>query len=163
MCFVIFLAAILGLSSCQGALEDFFDSSEEQDVELIYTPRASSKQDRRVRVQHILIAFRDSIPKEVNRSKSQAKELAFELKEKVKENPGSLTSLVEKYSDASIPGIYEIANFGVTPSGNETKRGDWHDGFGAAAFALKEGQVYVLEYDETRSPFGYHVMMRLPY
>src|SRR5688572_1052847 len=90
------------------------------------TPETKSAgEDDRISVQHILIGFKDAVgfggnapPKAVPRTQEQAKTLAYELLAKVKAGE-DFDALVTQYTDDSPPGIYAMANKGVTPASTD--------------------------------------------
>ncbi|TVQ79067.1 MAG: hypothetical protein EA369_05715 [Bradymonadales bacterium] len=126
-------------------------------------PRATQEEPRRVRVQHLLIGVSGSLPNErVSRTQAEAEELARSLYERAKAKPSEFSNLVQQYSDDQVPGVYELANFGVSLQGNEFPRGQMVSGFASLAFRLRVGEIGFLEYHPRRSPYGYHILMRLP-
>jgi NIMA-interacting peptidyl-prolyl cis-trans isomerase 1 len=100
--------------------------------------------------QHILVAYKGAkrAPKNVTRSKAEAKARAAEARSKI----GSGTTFedaVRDYSDdtGSAERLGSVGKF---------HRGDMHPAFSAAAFALRVGQVS----DVVETPFGFHVIKR---
>jgi len=120
----------------------------------------------RVTVQHILIAFKGSIPDEkVTRSQAEAKALAEQLFERAKKGEDFKT-LVQKYTDDRYPGIYKMANFGLEPvqsppSRREYARAKMVKGFGDVGFKLKAGEVGLAVYDPAASKYGWHIIKRI--
>jgi hypothetical protein len=74
-----------------------------------------NKEPDRVTVQHILIAFKGSIPKEdVTRTRPEAELLAKEVFERAKKGE-DFDALVKEYTDDEYPGIYKMSNIGIDP------------------------------------------------
>lgn len=145
----------------------FFVACEEPG-ESITEPEETAKESRqeaspkKVKVQHILIAFEGSLPgKNVKRSQQEAKKLAEDLLQKANEGEQSFQELVKAYSDDQDPGIYELSNLGLQPNEGEFARSDMVQGFGDLAFSLETDEIGLVEYSEERSPFGYHILKRL--
>ncbi len=116
-----------------------------------------------VTVQHILIAFDGSIPKpEVTRSQTEAMALARELYKHAKAGE-NFDQLVKEYSDDSYPGIYKMANQGVTvdKSKDEYPRSNMVKVFGDVSFNLPVNGISVANYDKKTSPYGWHIIKRI--
>jgi len=114
-----------------------------------------------ITVQHILIGFSGSVPgKNITRSMSDAKTLAYELLDRAKKGE-DFDALVEKYTDDSPPGIYKMSGRGVPASPGEYARDSMVPAFGNVGFTLQVGQIGIADYDQTASPFGYHIIKRL--
>lgn len=103
-----------------------------------------------VAAQHILVAYKGAkgAPKEVTRSKADAKKRAEEVLGKAKGN-ADFSSLVAEYTDD--PGSKERAG-----SVGKFTRDKMVKPFSDAAFALPVGGVS----DVVESPFGFHVIKR---
>lgn len=144
---------LLGASACQDR-----EASSQKGI-----PRSAQNESSRARVQHILIAFKGSVPGErVTRSKKEAEELARKILEEARAKPTDFDRLVKAHTDDQVPGVYELANFGVQARGAEFPRAQMVTGFGNVAFALKPGEVGLVEFDPQQSPYGYHILLRLP-
>jgi len=114
-----------------------------------------------VQVQHILIGFQGSVPgKPIRRSKEEAKTLAYELLDQAR-GGADFDDLVRKNTDDSPPGIYGMANRGVTPARGEYPRDGMVAAFGNAGFPLQVGDVGIADYDQRTSPYGWHIVKRL--
>jgi hypothetical protein len=103
-----------------------------------------------VACQHVLVAWRGAkrAPREVTRSKAEAKRLADEVATKAR-GGGDFSELVAKYSDD--PGSKNSrGNLG------KFKREAMVPQFSQAAFALQVGQIS----DPVETPFGFHVIKR---
>jgi len=121
-----------------------------------------------IMVQHILIAFKGSIPSDrVTRSKEEAEKLAKKVYE-LAQGGESFDALVSKYTDDDVPGIYLMANFFQQDDRkhvNASKRVMPRDGmvaaFGDVGFPLKVGEMGLAEYDEEKSKYGWHIIKRV--
>jgi len=126
-------------------------------------PRGTESEPRKVRVQHILIGFQGSLPGDrATRSKREAEKLAEELFEKARARPSDFPDLVRAHSDDQAPGVYHLTNFGVKAEGNEFPRGQMVPAFGNVGFKLKVGEIGLARHNSVTSPYGYHIIMRLP-
>lgn len=122
---------------------------------------APAAEPERITIQHVLIGFAGSVPgKNVTRTKEEAHALAHQILERAKKGE-DFDALVKQYTDDSAPGIYAMANNGVTPAQGEWARGRMVAAFGDAGFPLKVGEIGIAEHDATRSPFGWHVVKRI--
>ncbi len=112
-------------------------------------------------VQHILIGFSGSVPgKRITRSKDEARALAYDILEKAKAGE-DYDALVKKHTDDSPPGIYGMSNRGVRSGPREYERDGMVPAFGNVGFALEVGEYGVADYDQSTSPYGYHVIKRV--
>ncbi|MCJ7563163.1 MAG: peptidylprolyl isomerase [Candidatus Aminicenantes bacterium] len=117
----------------------------------------------RVAVQHILIAFKGSIPEEkVVRTSEEARVLAVKLFERAKKGE-DFDALVKKYTDDEYPGIYRMSNFGVEPNKEkkEYSRAGMVRSFGDVSFSLPAGGVGLAVYDPQKSKYGWHIIKRI--
>ena len=120
-----------------------------------------------ISVQHVLIGFKDAIGfggnapvKAQSRTKEQAQTLAYEILDKAK-GGANFDELVTQYTDDSPPGIYGMANTGVTPATGEYQREGMVAAFGNVGFDLEVGEIGIADYDPQKSPFGYHIIKRI--
>ncbi len=114
-----------------------------------------------IEVQHVLIGFEGKIPgKPVTRSQAEAEKLAAELLERARKGE-DFDQLVQKYTDDQWPGIYGLANTGITPAQGEFTRDGMVKGFSDIAFSLSPGNIDVAVYDPKTSPYGWHIIKRL--
>lgn len=114
-----------------------------------------------IKLQHILISFAGKIPgKNITRTEDEARALAAQVLERAKKGE-DFDALVKTYTDDRAPGIYSLANTGVTPSGDEFARNRMVPAFGDVGFSLAPGEIGMAEYDPARSPFGWHIIKRL--
>ena len=124
-----------------------------------------------ITVQHILIGFSkpnegrpgatSSVPgKNISRTKEEAAKLANELLKRGTDGE-DFGELVKEFTDDSAPGIYQMANFGVTdvPKGVYL-RGQMVPAFGNVGFPLPVGGVGLATYSAEESPYGWHVIKR---
>jgi parvulin-like peptidyl-prolyl isomerase len=118
----------------------------------------------RVTVQHILIAFKGSLPDDtkVTRSKEDAEKLAFQVFERAKAGE-DFAAMVKMYTNDSYPGIYKMTNKGLTPdrSKQEYSRTGMVKAFGDVGFSLEVGGVGLAVYDPATSKYGWHIIKRL--
>lgn len=112
-------------------------------------------------VQHVLIGFQGSVRgKNITRTQAEAEALAQEILGKAQAGE-DFDALVKQYTDDAYPGIYGLANTGVTPGTNEYPRGDMVKGFSDVAFSLRTGEIGMADYDAQTSPFGWHILKRV--
>ncbi|MDZ4803904.1 MAG: peptidylprolyl isomerase [Candidatus Eisenbacteria bacterium] len=128
----------------------------------------------RIQVQHILIGFlKDAAPGQkermssvpgqpITRSMDEAKALAHKILDEARAG-APFDTLVKKYTEDSFPGIYGLSNFKVeaNKANNEYPREGMVAAFGDVGFNLSVGNIDVAEYDQTKSPFGWHIIKRL--
>jgi hypothetical protein len=118
----------------------------------------------RVTVQHILIAFKGSLPNDtkVTRSREDAEKLALNVFERAKAGE-DFAAMVKTYTNDSYPGIYKMTNKGVTPerSNQEYSRTGMVKAFGDVGFSLEVGGVGLAVYDPATSKYGWHIVKRL--
>ena len=118
----------------------------------------------RVTVQHILIAFKGSLPDDtkVTRSREDAEKLALQVFERAKAGE-DFAAMVKMYTNDSYPGIYKMTNKGVTPekSKQEYSRTGMVRAFGDIGFSLEVGGVGLAVYDPATSKYGWHIIKRL--
>lgn len=127
-------------------------------------PVATAKkrpEPERVKVQHILVGFTNSVRgKKISRDQAEARYLAYQLLERA-EKGEDFGDLVREYTDDSYPGIYALANKGVTPARGEYSRKNMVAAFGDLAFSLEVGEIGIADYSSESSPFGWHIVKRL--
>jgi len=124
--------------------------------------QAQAGEPERVKVQHILIGFKGSLPgQSIERSPEDAKKLAMEIFEKAKARDADFEALVKQYSEDRPPGVYEMTNAGVAPAAGAFPREGMVPAFGNVGFKLQVGEVGLAEFDPQNSPFGYHIIKRL--
>jgi parvulin-like peptidyl-prolyl isomerase len=124
----------------------------------VTTPAAEPE---RITIQHVLIGFAGSVPgKQITRTQEEAKAMAEDILARARKGE-DFDALVKQHTDDSHPGIYTLANVGVTPGQGEWARTRMVPAFGDAGFPLKVGEVGMAAYDKARSPFGWHVVKRI--
>ena len=123
---------------------------------------AATKEPDHTTIQHVLIGFKGSVPgKNITRTQDEAKKLAEDILARAKKGE-NFDELVKSYTDDSAPGIYKMANTGVTPAGDgEYARNRMVPAFGDAGFPLNVGEFGMASYDSTKSPYGWHIVKRL--
>jgi len=118
----------------------------------------------RITVQHILIAFKGSLPNDqkVTRSREAAEKLALQVFERAKAGE-DFAAMVKTYTNDSYPGIYKMTNRDVTPdkSKGEYSRAGMVPCFGNVSFGLEVGGVGLAAYDPAGCRFGWHIIKRL--
>lgn len=122
-----------------------------------------SEEPDRIAVQHILIAFKGSIPKpSVTRSKDEAKKLAQEVLERAQKGE-DFAALVQECTDDEYPGIYRLANKGITPdeSKQEYPRQAMIKSFGDVGFSLPVNGIGMAEYHPQNCKYGWHIIKRI--
>jgi hypothetical protein len=126
-------------------------------------PRPLSAEPEHITVQHILIAFKGSIPDpKVTRNREDAEKLALQIFERAKAGE-DFEAMVKTYTNDSFPGIYKMANAGVTPdpAKQEFSRTRMVKAFGDVSFGLEVGGVGLAVYDPATSKYGWHIIKRL--
>lgn len=120
------------------------------------------REPTRVVVQHVLIAYADAKIPGVTRTLPEAERLAADVLSRARAGQ-TFDELVRDYTDdRNNNGVYPIANFGAPLEvPNEVERVSLVRAFGDLAFSMDVGSIELVEYDEERSPFGYHVVQRL--
>jgi parvulin-like peptidyl-prolyl isomerase len=121
------------------------------------------KEPDRVTVQHILIAFKGSIPEEgVTRTRDEAELLAKEIFERAKKGE-DFDALVKEYTDDQYPGIYKMSNIGIDPdkSKEEYSRARMVKAFGDASFKLGVNDIGLAEHNPEKSKYGWHIIKRI--
>jgi len=116
-----------------------------------------------VTVQHILIAFKGSIPKDsVKRTRFEAELLVKEIFKRAKRGD-DFDKLVKNFTDDQYPGIYRIANFDIEPdkSQEEYSRSSMVKAFGDLSFKLPVGGIGLAKYDPENCKYGWHIIKRI--
>ncbi len=118
--------------------------------------------DPTVKVQHILIAFKGSLPDpSVKRSKQEAEELTGKLLQEI-EGGADFDALVKKYTNDSHPGIYTMTLKGKTDqAAGIYSRYGMVPAFGNTGWRLKAGEIGIAQFDTGKSPYGWHIVKRL--
>ena len=121
-----------------------------------------------ITVQHCLIGFQGSVQgKVILRSQTEAEALAQELFAKAQAGE-EFSKIVVAHTDDSAPGIYRMANDGFPgdttsriPSKHVMPRSQMATAFGNVGFSLEVGEIGLAAYDQTSSPFGWHIIKRI--
>ena len=125
------------------------------------TTKPVTQEPDRVVVQHILVSFSGKVPgKIVNRKQSDAATRAREVLERARKGE-DFDALVREYTDDRYPGRYTLVNTGRKPGAGEYGRDQMVAGFGDTAFSLAVGAVGMCAFDNTRSPYGWHIIKRV--
>jgi foldase protein PrsA len=121
------------------------------------------KEPKNVTVQHILIAFKGSIPKEtVTRTQEEAEKLALEIFGRAKKGE-DFESLVKEYTDDQYPGVYAMSNNNVEPNRDlgESSRSRMVKAFGDVSFKLSINGIGLAKYDPEDCKYGWHIIKRI--
>ncbi|MFO0984713.1 MAG: peptidylprolyl isomerase [Planctomycetota bacterium] len=129
---------------------------------------ASSAEPDYVKVQHILIAFKNAVgfsrmplpPGASARTRDAAERLAVELLSRARKGE-DFGELVNQYTDDSPPGIYGMLNKGRPTKEGDYARSGMAPAFGDVGFKLKVGEIGMATYDPQKSPFGWHIIKRI--
>ncbi len=124
---------------------------------------ACKREPEHVTVQHILVAFKGSIPKEsVTRTQDEARELAFDLFERAKSG-ADFDALVKEFTDDQYPGVYRMANFHVDPDAEEGEfpRARMVKAFGDVSFELPVNGIGMAAYHPRDCKYGWHIIKRI--
>ena len=112
----------------------------------------------KVRVQHVLIAFKGADRAKVERSQEVAMELALQLFQRAQK--GEDFAALMKYSDDPGGGDYTMTA-AENPDPPAIGRKGMVPGFGDVAWRLEVGDIGLTVYDTKASPFGYHIVKRV--
>jgi protein-export membrane protein SecD len=108
--------------------------------------RIEENQDQEVKASHILIAYQGAERATTDRSQEEAKTLAEELLDRIKNNGENLADLAKEYSDCSSAEMGgDLGFFG---------KGTMAPEFEEAAFNLEKDQIS----DIVETNFGYHII-----
>lgn len=119
-----------------------------------------------VTVDHILIGVKGTALPTATRELAEAKAFAYDLLRQIQAG-GDWDALKTQHSNDRSPGRpaggpYTMANIGLPAVPGGYKRTGMAEAFGDTGFALAEGAVAIADYDRERSPFGFHIVKRLP-
>jgi len=122
---------------------------------------AQGKEPEKITVQHILIGFKNRIPdKPLERSKQEAKKLAFELLQRAQDGE-DFDALVKEYTNDNFPGIMLVTNSKAPQVAGGRKRSQLVPKFGDVAFRLEVGEVGMANFNTAVCPYGWHIIKRL--
>src|SRR5258706_3264205 len=146
------LACVSILCACNSGASTKPPAGVDMDAAIQSLMTKPEQPDEQIEIQHVLIAFKGSLPKpSVTRSKDEAKLLAQKVYAEAVGGADFL-GLVKQYTDDSAPGTYTITKVG---------RRRYVKGFGDVGFRLKVGQIGVSPWDALARPFGWHIIKRL--
>ena len=112
-------------------------------------------------VQHILIAFKRSVPnKTLERSRKEARALAESLLDRAVAGE-EFDALVKEYTDDQYPGTMLLTNKGANRVRGGRTRDDVVPKFGDLSFRLEIDEVGLVSHHAALSPYGWHVIKRL--
>lgn len=145
------LLGCLALASCGGgnAASAAQGSMDDAIKALMAKPELP---DQSITVQHVLIAFQGAPRIQgVTRTKDEAKVLAEQVwKESL--SGADFKALMKQHSNDSGGGEYPMTKAG---------RMQMVKGFGDVGFRLAVGEIGVAPWDQTASPFGWHIIKRV--
>ena len=122
---------------------------------------AQAKEPEQITVQHILIGFKNSVPKKPQeRSKGEAKALAYDILQRAQDGE-DFDALVEEYTNDNVPGIMILTNKGAPRVAGGRTRSELVPKFGDVAFRLEVGEVGMANFNTANCPYGWHVIKRL--
>ncbi len=153
---VLLLIVALAAFGCQSEKKAEETSADESDV-------VSAEEPDYISVQHILIAFKGSIPDpKVTRTMEEAEKMAADIYIRAKGGE-DFDALVKEFTDDAYPGIYKMANFGI-PADMSQKvypRDKMVRAFGDVGFPLKVGEIGLAQYNPQLSKYGWHIIKRV--
>ena len=136
------LASCGGGSAANGSMDDAIKT-------LMAKPE---HKDEAITVQHVLIAFQGAPRIQgVTRSKDEAKVLAEQVWKEALAG-ADFKALMKQHSNDGGPGEYPMTKAG---------RMQMVKGFGDVGFRLAVGEIGVAPWDQTASPFGWHIIKRV--
>jgi len=121
------------------------------------------KEPDHVTVQHILIAFKGSIPKDsVQRTRFEAEILVKEIFKRARE-AHDFDKLVRNFSDDQYPGIYKMSNHNIDADESEEEypRSRMVKAFGDVSFKLPVDRIGLAKYDPETCKYGWHIIKRI--
>ncbi|MEQ8768010.1 MAG: peptidylprolyl isomerase [Planctomycetota bacterium] len=155
------------MAATDAATEDTTLEDEMSEEMAPTDPVTESIEPTHIRVQHILIGFKDAAgfrgtppAGAVERSESEARELAQDLLERARAGE-DFDALVEEFTDDQAPGIYAMTNTGAADREGHYPRSGMVPAFGNVGFALEVGEIGMSEYDLRTSPYGWHIIKRV--
>jgi hypothetical protein len=130
-------------------------------------PATAAAEPDYIKVQHILIGFKDAVgfegsppPGASKRTKDEAEKLAKDLLARARKGE-DFDKLVKEFTDDQPPGIYGMANNGKPPKPDYRARKRMVAAFGDTGFPLQVGEIGMAVYDPAKSPFGWHIVKRV--
>jgi len=124
--------------------------------------KPQGKEPDRVVVQHILVSFSGKLPgKTIGRTQDEARTLAGQILDRARRGE-DFDALVKRYTEDQVPGVYRLFNRGRTAADrDEYARQGMVACFGDLSFHLAPGEIGLCEYDQERSPYGWHIIKRI--
>jgi hypothetical protein len=122
--------------------------------------------DLDIRVQHLLIAFKGTIPTpdgdKITRTRDEAEKLAADLWRRATEGE-DFDALVKQYTDDEAPGVYGMTMSGtVIDEATATyPRKRMVRAFGDVGYKLKVGEFGIAVYSPAASKYGWHIIKRV--
>jgi len=114
-----------------------------------------------VLVQHILIAFKRSVPnKTIERSRKEARALAESLYDRAMKGE-DFDALVKEHTDDQYPGMMLLTNKGAKRVQGGRTRDDVVPKFGDLSFRLEVDEIGLATHHAALSPYGWHVIKRI--
>ena len=119
----------------------------------------SNRAPARVKVAHVLIAFKGAERSTATRSKEEAEKLANEIFERAKK--GEDFDLLMKQSNDPGGGKYGMYTTTQSMKPGDFPKSGMAKGFAELGFSLPVGEVGMCPYDPVKSPFGWHIIKRI--
>jgi parvulin-like peptidyl-prolyl cis-trans isomerase-like protein len=113
----------------------------------------------RIKVAHVLIAFKGSGIPTVLRSKEEAETLAKQILEKARK--GLDFDALMKQSDDTGGGKYGMYMNPAAAKPGDMRRADMVAAFGDVGFTLQVGEIGMAPFDSKKSPYGWHIIKRI--
>ncbi len=158
--FVVAIVMLIAFEGCESKKSDTATPSKTNEMNKKDLKTADGE-PAFITVQHCLIGFEGSVPgKPIRRTKEEAKELAEKLLGKLKEGD-DFKDIIRQFTDDSPPGIYRMANRGFRGSDGVYNRDEMVPAFGDTGFPLEVGEYGLAEYDPMKSPYGWHIVLRV--
>jgi hypothetical protein len=122
---------------------------------------AGKGEPEKVLVQHILIAFKRSVPnKPLKRTRKEARALAESLYDRAVKGE-DFDALVKEYTNDQYPGMMLLTNKGAPQVQGGRTRDDVVPKFGDVSFRLEVDEIGLASHHAALSPYGWHVIKRL--
>lgn len=121
--------------------------------------KPADPEPQRILVAHVLISFAGTRT-QATRSRDAAEKLAYEILARARKGD-DFNKLMKDHSDDSGEGVYGLANFRVSPKGNDYERKGMVPAFGDVGFKLEVGSIGMSVHDPAKSPYGWHIIKRL--
>ncbi len=114
----------------------------------------------RLKVAHVLIAFRGAARSTATRSREEAESLAKDLFQRAKDG-ADIRALMKEHSDDPGPGVYGMFTDPPARQPGDYPASGMVPAFGEIGFSLAVGETGLAVYDPAKSPFGWHVIQRV--